>query len=128
MLFRSGIPVRADRNTGSLCASVVLLEAVVLLLCQLAVTGSQDCKINARSPDLLPVDLAVMNTDVDALHILASEILVEITRDAAVTVNLITVPLAAGAHINVSIDVGGSDICNAAEADVLCLAADSLEQ
>ena len=38
---------------------------------------------------------------------------------------LITVPLSAGTHIDVRIDVGGSDIGDAGKAHVLCLAADS---
>ena len=119
-----GIPVSTDRNTCCLCACIILLEAIILLRCKPAVSCSQDCKVNACRPDLLPVDLSVMNADVDALHILTPEILVKIIGHRAVTVNLITVPLAAGANINVRIDVGGSDICNAVESGVLRLAAD----
>ena len=67
-----------------------------------------------------------MDADVNALHILTSEVFIEIIRDRAVAVNLITVPLSVGAHIDVRIDVGGSDICNAGKAGILRLAADGL--
>ena len=83
-------------------------------------------EINAISPDLLPVDLAVMNADVDALHILPSEILVEILSHRAVAVNFIAVPLPIGAYIDMRVLVGGGDIGNAREADILRLTADVL--
>ena len=67
-----------------------------------------------------------MNADVDALHILASKVFVEIIGHAAVAVNLITVPLSPGTHIDVRIDVGSSGIGDAGKARVLCLAADRL--
>ena len=40
--------------------------------------------------------------------------------------NLITVPLSAGTHIDVCVDVGSSDIRNTGKARILCLAADGL--
>ena len=67
-----------------------------------------------------------MDADVDALHIPTSEVFIEIIRDRAVAVNLITVPLSAGAHIDVRIDVGSSGIGDAGKAGILCLAANGL--
>lgn len=103
-----------------------MLKTLVLLRSKSAVACTDNRKVDTVSLDLLPVDFTVMNADVNALHILTSEVFIEIIRDRAVAVNLITVPLSPGTYIDVRIDIGGGDIGNTSKTRILCLAADRL--
>jgi len=112
------VPVRSDRNASRLYAGIILLETLVLLRCQSAVTGSQDRKVNACALNTIPVDVAVVYAHINTLHILASKILVKIVSHGAVAMHLIAVPLAVRTYINVRVLMCRCDVGDATETDV----------
>lgn len=124
-----GVPVSTYQSTCRFGILVIFLKTCVFLRKFTSIACTENRKLYSGIFHFLPVDTAVVNAHINALHkilifFLNAEISVKIACNCAVPLSFISVPLRACPHIHMGVLVVSRNICNAAKSNILSRAAD----